>query len=83
MIKRNIDWRLYNLIEQMINEEMQFDGEYYMDTDNIITDLDGDTCVFNVPIDCKEYSEDWKKIMISVEISPDFTVNIRNMGRVC
>ena len=72
MIKRNVDWRLYNLIEELIKEELDTEDLIYMDTDNIEIEIDGYDVVFHIPV---EYGE--SKVNIELTISPDFDAKIR------
>ena len=72
MIKRNVDWRLYNLIEELIKEELDTEDLVYMDTDNIDVEVDGYDALFHIPI---EYGEN--KINVELVISPDFDVKIK------
>lgn len=72
MIKCNTDWRLYNLIEELIKEELDIEELVYMDTDNIETEIDGCDALFHIPI---EYGEN--KINVELVISPDFDTKIK------
>ena len=75
MIKRNVDWRLYNLIEELIKEELDTEDLMYMDTDNIDVEIDGYDVLFYIPV---EYGEN--KINIELTISPDFDAKIKIKG---
>lgn len=68
----NTDWRLYNLIEELIKEELDTEDLVYMDTDNVDVEVDGYDVLFRIPI---EYGEN--KINIELVISPDFDTRIK------
>ena len=72
MIKHNVDWRLYNLIEELIKEELDIEELIYMDTDNIDVEVDGYDVLFHIPV---EYEEN--KINVELVISPDFDAKIK------